>query len=830
MSSLFSSRVANEDDDKYDLDNLSPHQSQYSSAFRTQTLHSPPGTTHSYTSNSYARPHARQHNILTEHDLELPESDESDAEVPPSLMIEMPQDVDEEVTDQRPLLSERQWEKSPIRESAPRPPSSNLHNLRQRIPTPLHSTRSNMTPHDRTMWRWANIANMDHFFQRVYSYYLGKGYYCILLAKVLNLLTLAFTIIFSTFLVGCVNYSEIPSHTKLSEVLEPQCLSKLSFPKVLFLLIFVVWWVWQALQFWWDLPALNEMHMFYVHLLDVSDKDMATITWQEILERIISVRESNPNMASTAPIKLDAHDIANRIMRKDNYLIALFNKDILNITIPLPYLRNMHVFTRDLEWNLSFCVLSYVFDSNGQIRKRFLKDKNRAVLAEGLRRRFIIMGFLNLICAPFILAYLIIYFFFRYFEEYHKNPGAIGSRNYSPFAKWKLREFNELPHLFKRRLNSSHVSANKYLDQFPKDKTALIARFVAFISGSFAGILAIITLFDSEALLNFELTPNGTILFYIGLFGGLFAVSRGLIPDDTLVFEPEQDIRKVIEVTHYFPNEWRGKLHTDEVKGQFSQMFDMKITLFLQEFLSILFTPLVLWYSLPQCSTQIIDFFREFTVHVDGLGYVCSFALFDFRRHGNVKYGAPVAVQDEHYVSNNGKMEKSFLNFKANNPSWMPTDPAGSMYLSRMAEYKDHRAHSKIDEEMDDDNESQLSHSSIVNSRYSYASPNYDQWRTNKRTSPSVPSFIPNSSAAMAPDLSEPNSPFERRSTHRQPAADSFEHDIPSELGDFAPARMIHPDEYQDQNDEDDGRIDPDHDNNVLGLLNQIYDHRPQMK
>jgi autophagy-related protein 9 len=192
----------------------------------------------------------------------------------------------------------------------------------------------------------------------------------------------------------------------------------------------------------------------------------------------------------------------------------------------------------------------------------------------------------------------------------------------------------------------------------------LFSRFIAFISGSFAGILAIITLFDSEALLNFELTPNGTILFYIGLFGGIFAVSRGLIPNDTLVFEPEQDLRKVIEITHYFPNEWRGKLHTDEVRGQFSQMFDMKITLFLQEILSILFTPLVLWYSLPQSSTQIIDFFREFTVHVDGLGYVCSFALFDFRRHGNVKYGAPVAIEDEHYVSNGGKMEKSFLNFK----------------------------------------------------------------------------------------------------------------------------------------------------------------------
>ncbi|KAJ2960340.1 hypothetical protein NQZ79_g4339 [Umbelopsis isabellina] len=552
---------------------------------------------------------------------------------------------------------------------------------------------------------------------------------------------------------------------------------------------------------------------------------MATITWQEILERIISIRESNPNMASTAPIKLDAHDIANRIMRKENYLIALFNKDILDITIPLPYLRNMHVFTRDLEWNLSFCVLSYVFDENGQIRKRFLKDKNRAILAEGLRRRFIIMGFLNLVCAPFILVYLLVYLFFRYFEEYHKNPGEIGSRDYSPFAKWKVREFNELPHLFHRRLNSSHSVANKYLDQFPKEKTAIIARFVAFVSGAFAAILVIITLFDSEVLLNFEITPNGTILFYLGLFGGIFAASRGMIPDDTLVFEPEQDIRKVIEITHYYPNEWRDKLHTDEVRARFSQMFDMKITLFLQEILSILFTPLVLWYSLPQCSGQIIDFFREFTVHVDGLGYVCSFALFDFRRHGNVKYGAPVAVEDEHYVSKGGKMEKSFLNFKANNPSWMPTDPAGSMYLSRMAEYKDHKDQNRIHEE--DEEEDQLSHSSLLNSRYLYSPRQQSNWSPHAGLGGRQ--FVPKSTVPMTVDLSEPGSPSHDHVT-RRPMSSSLDQDIPSELGDFAPARMFHPEEYQDQIEEDDGRLDPDKENNVLGLLNQIYDHTPQIK
>lgn len=63
----------------------------------------------------------------------------------------------------------------------------------------------------------------------------------------------------------------------------------------------------------------------------------------------------------------------------------------------------------------------------------------------------------------------------------------------------------------------------------------------------------------------------------------------------------------------------------------------MKILIFFQELLSVVLTPFVLWFSLPPCAPAIIDFFREFSVHVDGRGYVCSFAEFNFERHGNVK-------------------------------------------------------------------------------------------------------------------------------------------------------------------------------------------------
>lgn len=65
--------------------------------------------------------------------------------------------------------------------------------------------------------------------------------------------------------------------------------------------------------------------------------------------------------------------------------------------------------------------------------------------------------------------------------------------------------------------------------------------------------------------------------------------------------------------------------------------YDLKVMIFLQELLSVIVTPFVLWFSLPKCSDRIVDFFREFTVHVDGIGYVCSFAMFDFKRNGSTK-------------------------------------------------------------------------------------------------------------------------------------------------------------------------------------------------
>lgn len=107
--------------------------------------------------------------------------------------------------------------------------------------------------------------------------------------------------------------------------------------------------------------------------------------------------------SASVTAKLDAHDIANRIMRQENYLIALFNKELLDLRIPMPPLLRRFVgqeegkgrmLTRALEWNLRFCLMEYLFDESGKVRKVFLRSKNREALIEG----YVILVILSFWC------------------------------------------------------------------------------------------------------------------------------------------------------------------------------------------------------------------------------------------------------------------------------------------------------------------------------------------------------------------------------------------------------------------------------------------------
>ncbi|KAF3912944.1 hypothetical protein ABW21_db0200494 [Orbilia brochopaga] len=536
--------------------------------------------------------------------------------------------------------------KSDVRASAPVP----------RVPPGF------IDPKQRAMYKWANVED-------VYEYYLGKGIYCICLERFIGMLTVAFVVGFSTFMFTCIDYSKLRSKKTLDEVKISRCI--MSIGSTLLLWIFCLVWMVKLVSYIYDIWRLYEIHQFYHHLLDIPDLDMQTIQWQDVVQKLMALRDSNPVTSLTTTRKyiknhsskqrMDAHDIANRLMRKENYLIALFNKDILDLSIPMPFLRNHQLLTKTVEWNLGLSILDFVFHDGDNFNPVFLKESSRKVLSQALHTRFIVFGVFNLLFAPFIVGYLVIHYFFQYFNEYQTNPSALGSRRYTPLAEWKFREFNELVHLFERRMNISYPFAAKYLEQFPKEKFVQIAKFITFVSGSFAAVLAIASLFDTE-LLHFEITKDRTVLFYIGVFGTITAVARGVIPAETDIFDPTYELSWVMYHTRYSPPEWKGRLHSDEVKKEFSKLYELKIVIFLWEIASILLTPFVMWFSLPKCSDRVIDFFREFTVHVDGIGYVCSFAEFDFNMAGPRK-ASSVTGREEYYDSRDNKMKSSMMGF-----------------------------------------------------------------------------------------------------------------------------------------------------------------------
>lgn len=166
----------------------------------------------------------------------------------------------------------------------------------------------------------------------------------------------------------------------------------------------------------------------------MSQSDIQTIPWSEVVKRIGEIREDNPMTSLKDPdggdiaeagehIKLDAHDVAkyvslpkvslgapmtemlpsinSRILRQENYLIALFNKDLLDLQVRIPLPRKLagllpsttvfhdpaqdtfyllfgrNTLTKALEWNLRFCLLNYLFDERRHVRKEFVRGRNR---------------------------------------------------------------------------------------------------------------------------------------------------------------------------------------------------------------------------------------------------------------------------------------------------------------------------------------------------------------------------------------------------------------------------------------------------------------------
>lgn len=119
---------------------------------------------------------------------------------------------------------------------------------------------------------------------------------------------------------------------------------------------------------------------------------------------------------------------------------------------------------------------------------------------------------------PVILLWQVLYSFYNYAQIIKSEPGSLGIRKWSLYGRYYLRSdnysilecqyngsthrrhFNELEHELVVRLSRAYKPATYYMDIFVSPLATVIARNVAFISGSVLAVLLILTVWDEDVI------------------------------------------------------------------------------------------------------------------------------------------------------------------------------------------------------------------------------------------------------------------------------------------------------------------------------------------
>lgn len=477
----------------------------------------------------------------------------------------------------------------------------------------------------------------DLFLFNIYYYYHHRGYLNILFNDIVNLLILTFSVIFVNFLMLCIRFDKLISYTGNDKISFSNYVTAENLHKggvkgyiVIFSILYGIYFIFQVINIISSSKKFAQIKKLYQRI-ELEDQELGNVKWNVVVEKI-STHFPNPN--------LNPYTIANRILKKENLMISLLNNPDNKL--------DQYYMTKLLEWNYIYCFIAPLFNEKNEIDPKYLDEGNTYLKKAKNRLKWI--SIFNLILMPFILIYLVFYLILQYGEQFYKEPHLISSRQWALDAKWRLRCYNELPHLFYDRLKSASKYGHKYLDEFPNKTAETISRFVVFVLGSFFLVLLIVSVLNENLLINLDIFSNKPVLWCMGIFGGISAVLKNLIVDK-MVFRPKKQYNEIIKYIT-LPEEWEANCDQKEYRNHFIQMFPYHILTMLYECVMLLFTPYILYFKVRKVSPQICQNILAGIDKHHVLGHVAKNSLFN-----NLTQ-----------VSQNKKTQESFDRFKDKYP------------------------------------------------------------------------------------------------------------------------------------------------------------------
>jgi autophagy-related protein 9 len=481
---------------------------------------------------------------------------------------------------------------------------------------------------------------------------------------------------------------------------------------ILYCILFTVYGLFSLWSFWQSIQDSLVMKSIFENRLGISQQRLegGAVDWdRDVVSKLISLQESGEyQILIHGQANLDALYIAQRILRKDNFMVAFFNRGMLDLQVPfIPF---QDVYCKSLEWAIYFCIQNYMFNHKFQVRPGFYLDP------KSLQRRFFLCGIAHAIFLPFLAFFMLLHFLMQNGYDWKAKKQYLGPKEWSLAAKWTFREFNELPHFFERRLEPSYDATEKYLELFRQNEImTTIGRIFVFIGGAFASVLFAFAAVNDAILLHIKI-GNFNLLWFVGVATMFYSIGKSMLPDPEAharsVWNLNEELERTLNVmathTHYYPDTWKGKGYDMRIMSQIKRMFTNKTSLFVHELISLLLAPLVLCFSLPRCAEHLCEFVMTVKADVPGAGDICGYATFDFDTFGDHSFEGKTMGEVRGAIASSlaelqnveattrlhpkprayhGKMEKSFFSFKSCHPSWISTK-SGQTLIDRVELFK----------------------------------------------------------------------------------------------------------------------------------------------
>ena len=231
---------------------------------------------------------------------------------------------------------------------------------------------------------YAYVSDLDAFFTSLYTYYYHRGLGSIIGKGIVEIVSLFFTLWLSLVLFAYIDWKGLSicndEHTCSESFIDSYIIQN-PFSTggflantwiVIYCLLFSTYGFFCLVQFGHGIIASIESKLFLEEVLGVSDRDLDTgrIGWGDIVERmseaqrmgecrvailpgrngadVIDQAQSRNFAASASMNRQVPHNqqqieessptghlvVAQRIMRRENYMIAFFNKGLLDLTLP----------------------------------------------------------------------------------------------------------------------------------------------------------------------------------------------------------------------------------------------------------------------------------------------------------------------------------------------------------------------------------------------------------------------------------------------------------------------------------------------------------------